>query len=509
MDGQSTPPARAAVDVIAITSHDDFLLELGQALGGQASVTPVESISQALEHLSAAKKRLQILAIDSRGLEEIRASVDVLSAQAPHVAMLVFAESHEESDIVASLHDLPISKFLSLPVDVAKTSAVFEEIVADSKSKQAAAQSAPPAQKATIVVDSIAPVTVVEAIRPEPRDGGKSRYNLRAIGAVVLAVIVAAGLWFLTRGRDIHPAAQPSELAPAGSQSVAQEAPAAIETSVVKGKVDELLEKARRAMRERRYTEPAGDNALLYYRSAAYADSSNGEALDGLARIAAVLATRFAEAVASNQHELASVTLAQLRSAVPNDARIGDFQSRLNKLRADIQRAEQEAARQKRLAEEKAAREAAAAEQKRARETKAAAAEAERQAQLAREKEQQEKFKQEQAAKAAEEAKPGSKAASPQHSTSHLQDSLKRKRYVAPHYPPDLLAKGVGGAVKVAFTVDVKGEPTDVQVESSEPAGLFDRAAVDAVKRWRYEPLVIDGVPTEVPMHMMIRFAPQ
>ena len=41
----------------------------------------------------------------------------------------------------------------------------------------------------------------------------------------------------------------------------------------MQGTVDELLEKARLAMRERRYTEPNGDNALLYYRSAADADA--------------------------------------------------------------------------------------------------------------------------------------------------------------------------------------------------------------------------------------------
>ena len=57
----------------------------------------------------------------------------------------------------------------------------------------------------------------------------------------------------------------------------------------MQGKVDELLEKARLAMHERRFTEPAGDNALLYYRSAAAADASNGEAHDGLQRVAGVL----------------------------------------------------------------------------------------------------------------------------------------------------------------------------------------------------------------------------
>ena len=50
-------------------------------------------------------------------------------------------------------------------------------------------------------------------------------------------------------------------------------APQPVIDSLIKGKVDDLLEKARLAMRERRYSEPAGDNALVYYRSAAAADA--------------------------------------------------------------------------------------------------------------------------------------------------------------------------------------------------------------------------------------------
>ena len=56
---------RPAVDVTAITTRDDFLLELGEALGGQASIRPVDSMSLALEHLSNAK-RGQVLVIDTR-----------------------------------------------------------------------------------------------------------------------------------------------------------------------------------------------------------------------------------------------------------------------------------------------------------------------------------------------------------------------------------------------------------------------------------------------------------
>jgi TonB family protein len=102
-----------------------------------------------------------------------------------------------------------------------------------------------------------------------------------------------------------------------------------VETSIVKGKVDELLEKARSAMRERRYTEPTGDNALLYYRSASAADPTNGEALDGLQRLAAVLASRFDESMAASKFEDAALSLANLKAAAPKDARIPALELKL------------------------------------------------------------------------------------------------------------------------------------------------------------------------------------
>src|SRR5262249_23945135 len=95
--------------------------------------------------------------------------------------------------------------------------------------------------------------------------------------------------------------------------------------------------KARLAMHERRFTEPAGDNALLYYRSAAAADATNGEAKDGLQRVAGVLAGRFDEAMAGARFDEAALTLANFRAAAPADARVGASEQRLSS--AEVARA--------------------------------------------------------------------------------------------------------------------------------------------------------------------------
>jgi TonB family protein len=92
-------------------------------------------------------------------------------------------------------------------------------------------------------------------------------------------------------------------------------------------------------------------------------------------------------------------------------------------------------------------------------------------------------------------------------SNATLQNRLKRTRYVAPEFPERALTQKVSGVVVVEFVVDVNGEPRDVRVISAEPAGVFDRAAVAAVRRWRYETVMVDNVPTEVPARTSIRFA--
>jgi periplasmic protein TonB len=46
----------------------------------------------------------------------------------------------------------------------------------------------------------------------------------------------------------------------------------------------------------------------------------------------------------------------------------------------------------------------------------------------------------------------------------------------------------------------------DAVVKGAEPNGVFDRAALDAVKRWRYEPRVVDGSVVDQRVETRLRF---
>ena len=60
--------------------------------------------------------------------------------------------------------------------------------------------------------------------------------------------------------------------------------------------------------------------------------------------------------------------------------------------------------------------------------------------------------------------------------------------FVKPLYPSIALAGEREGHVQLSITILPDGSVTDVQVVSAQPPGLFERSAIDAVKRWRYAP---------------------
>lgn len=71
--------------------------------------------------------------------------------------------------------------------------------------------------------------------------------------------------------------------------------------------------------------------------------------------------------------------------------------------------------------------------------------------------------------------------------------SLQLIKGSAPVYPADLRVKGVGGKVTVQYDVTPQGQVVNAQVVASEPPGLFDAAALEAVRSWRFRPQVRDG----------------
>ncbi len=79
-----------------------------------------------------------------------------------------------------------------------------------------------------------------------------------------------------------------------------------------------------------------------------------------------------------------------------------------------------------------------------------------------------------------------------------------RTVYVAPVYPPIAVQARSEGTVLLEAVIDETGVVRDVTVLRSVP--LLDRAAIDAVRQWRYSPTRLNGVPVAIIMTVNVTF---
>ena len=61
-------------------------------------------------------------------------------------------------------------------------------------------------------------------------------------------------------------------------------------------------------------------------------------------------------------------------------------------------------------------------------------------------------------------------------------------------YPERALAEGTRGAVKLRLLIDHEGTLRDASVMDARPAGVFENAALDAVRSLRFRPAIRNGV---------------
>ncbi len=79
----------------------------------------------------------------------------------------------------------------------------------------------------------------------------------------------------------------------------------------------------------------------------------------------------------------------------------------------------------------------------------------------------------------------------------------------APDYPAAAMRNGEQGTVMVRVEVGADGAPLSVEVAQRSGSRDLDRAAVDAVRRWRFQPAQRDGQPVPGAVTVPIDFRMQ
>lgn len=76
----------------------------------------------------------------------------------------------------------------------------------------------------------------------------------------------------------------------------------------------------------------------------------------------------------------------------------------------------------------------------------------------------------------------------------------------APAYPRAALRSGAGGEVLIRIDVGPDGVPASLELLRSSRNRDLDRAAMQAVRQWRFEPAVRNGVPVAASVQQRVTF---
>ena len=77
---------------------------------------------------------------------------------------------------------------------------------------------------------------------------------------------------------------------------------------------------------------------------------------------------------------------------------------------------------------------------------------------------------------------------------------------IPPIYPQRALTMGIEGLVTVEFTIGIDGSVKDPVIVKARPEKIFDKAVLQAIKKWKYEPEMVDGILKEIRARQDISF---
>lgn len=70
---------------------------------------------------------------------------------------------------------------------------------------------------------------------------------------------------------------------------------------------------------------------------------------------------------------------------------------------------------------------------------------------------------------------------------------------IEPQYPMSAKQRGVEGWVELRFTITAAGTVADIVVTASVPGTIFNKSAVRAVSKWKYNPKIENGTAVDRP----------
>ncbi len=309
--------------VYLVTQDESLWPLLGNGLDREWVLKQVDTIGELLETASAAQAGIVVW--DARGATDHAAELSRLQLHSERFAIIVIDAASNSEPWRAALQQHRIVALLGVPFRAER----WRELLSSAHDECQA--------RIAVLGDSGAPATA-----PAPRETQPGRRTSRIAAWIIAALCLACGAGYLLyRGLENRAASTPQAPSAAPAQV---KAPSAERVPATDEQVDTLLENARQAMLDRRFIDPADGNALAIYKNVLVLDPGNGEAKQGLQRLAQILFARAQSDLGERKFDMALQALETARSIGSGDPRLADLDARVEALRAELGPAQIQAA---------------------------------------------------------------------------------------------------------------------------------------------------------------------
>jgi TonB family protein len=318
---QSAAPS--ITNVLLLTSDDELWIQLKDLVSASYNVQQADSIEQTIETWPPGQSGVFVW--DIRAESQINRGLTKLQHHSASLVPMVI-DKDPASDVVAALvRQRAIVSRLTLPLSQANVSAALEAARDEANTR----------------------ATLFGTQRSGSSSDSSGRSVSKLVGLAIAALVLIGGGTFWWMSRPTQPpgaTAAPAASTAAVPATASPAAPAG--RDVQTEQVEPLLAKARSAMRDKRYDEPENDCALAYYKNVLVFDSANGEARQGLDRIAEVLLMRAETAFEQHNYDNALRSVETARSIRPDHPRLAALDAQISQRRGELALAQIQAAMQ-------------------------------------------------------------------------------------------------------------------------------------------------------------------
>jgi TonB family protein len=358
---------------MVLITPDDALWRAFTAVPGAGEARQYDSVGEFIGQWG--RSRPAVVVVDARAVGDLATALDGIGAHGTALVPVALVDEARRVGAAALERQRRLFEHLLLPLDAGTAKSVLEHASEEAAARhalqsgdarpEAAAPTAggAPTPEAPAPTESMpqrashsptVPVPEAATVTRPARSTKMPRLPFIAALTIALASLVAAVAWRLVSPGDgtapgtPAPAAatsvQAPQAVPAPAPRAAAKASAALTRASVDEQVESTLERARTALRERRYIDPAEDNALLHYKAVLALEPANGEARQGLDRIAELLLARAATSLAAHDNAAALRSLEAARAIAPNHQRLAALDAQVNSRASELSAGQVQAA---------------------------------------------------------------------------------------------------------------------------------------------------------------------